>query len=77
MCAKFHDHTYVVLYAHRKYKVIYVVIAQGSLLLVTSMLCCHDNDNFGLNLCAKFHDHTRLITTYSININYKFTFTNL
>ena len=40
-----------------KYKVIYVVIACGWLLLVTSMERCHDDDNVGLHVCAKFHDH--------------------
>ena len=38
--------------------VMYVVIAWGWLLLVTSMVCCHDNGNVGLHMCAKFHDHT-------------------
>ena len=33
-----------------KYKVIYVVIAWGWLLLVTSVQCCHDNDNVGLQV---------------------------
>ena len=40
------------------YEIIYVVKAQGWLLLVTSMLCCHANGNVGLYVCAKFHDHT-------------------
>ena len=31
---------------------------RGWLLLVTSMLHCHDNGNVGLYVCAKFHDHT-------------------
>ena len=30
----------------------------GWLLLVTSMLCCHENGNVGLHVCVKFHDHT-------------------
>ena len=37
---------------------IYIVISSGWLLLVTSMLCCHDNGNVGLHVCAKFHDRT-------------------
>ena len=37
------------------YKVIYVVIAWGWLLLVTIMFRCHDN---GLHVCAEFRDHT-------------------
>ena len=41
-----------------KYKVIYVVIACGWLLLVTSIECYHDNDNVGLHVCAKYHDRT-------------------
>ena len=39
------------------YKVIYVVIAHGWLLLVTIMLRCHDNGNVGVHVCAEFHDH--------------------
>ena len=37
---------------------VYIIITRGWLLLVTSMLCCHDNGNVGLHVCAKFHDRT-------------------
>ena len=70
--------TFIITHMHcfifiEKYKVIYVVIAWDWLLLVTSLLCCHDNDNVGLHVCAKFHDHTHdQKQAIGININYKF-----
>ena len=51
-----------------KYKAIYVVIARGWLLLVTNMLCCHDN--VGLHVRAKFHDHTYAVV-YAHNNHYQ------
>ena len=42
------------------------------LLLVSSMLCCHDNGNVGLHVCAKFHDHTYTYTQcYMLIVKYK------